>query len=738
MLIPSILGGLRMNKVSIDLTHCYGIKALKTEFDFSKERAYAIYAPNGVMKSSLAETFQMLQDGKLPTDRIFTERKTVCNITDESGNALAADSIFVICPYDGDFDPGEKTAVLLVNHKLRKEYQELHRGVSKAKEALLKAIKKQSKSRRDFEAEISGAVMSTSTDFKAALYRIRKEVSDLKELPLKDVDYDVVFDDRVLNFLDTNQTAKQAIAGYVKRYNELLAASKYFKKGTFDYYNAGQIAKTLASNGFFEAQHTVNLKGPVSGKQENREIQNQKQLEEVISAEKDAILTDPALRKQFDDLQKPLEQNATLRDFYNYLLRNEPLVSQFANIKKFKEDVLKSYLKEHFALYSQLMEEYDSAEKREEQIKAEAAKERTQWEAVIDEFNSRFAVPFKLVAKNREAVMMEDDTAISLGFVYRDGHDERDIDRKSLVEALSTGERKALYVLNILFELRTREVENRETLVVVDDIADSFDYQNKYAIIQYLRDISQNPLFKQLILTHNFDFFRTVKLRFVSYGHCRMATKTDAGIQLGQAAGIENIFVNDWKQAFFTDPKKKIASIAFMRNLVEFTRGMSDPVYVKLTSLLHWKQDSAAITEAELDAIYNSLFTPAGNASNSTKPVVEIITEQAQDCLAAGSGLNFENKIVLSIAIRLAAEQFMVNKISDPGFVAAISKNQTYELLKKFKEKFPNDTLSINLLERVSIMTPENIHLNSFMYEPIVDMSDAHLRKLCQEVVAIR
>ena len=35
-------------------------------------------------------------------------------------------------------------------------------------------------------------------------------------------------------------------------------------------------------------------------------------------------------------------------------------------------------------------------------------------------------------------------------------------------------------------------------------------------------------------------------------------------------------------------------------------------------------------------------------------------------------------------------------------------------------------------------MTPENIHLNSFMYEPIVDMSDEHLRKLCREVVALK
>jgi hypothetical protein len=35
-------------------------------------------------------------------------------------------------------------------------------------------------------------------------------------------------------------------------------------------------------------------------------------------------------------------------------------------------------------------------------------------------------------------------------------------------------------------------------------------------------------------------------------------------------------------------------------------------------------------------------------------------------------------------------------------------------------------------------MTPENIHLNSFMYEPIVDMSDEHLKKLYKNVMALK
>jgi hypothetical protein len=31
-------------------------------------------------------------------------------------------------------------------------------------------------------------------------------------------------------------------------------------------------------------------------------------------------------------------------------------------------------------------------------------------------------------------------------------------------------------------------------------------------------------------------------------------------------------------------------------------------------------------------------------------------------------------------------------------------------------------------------MTPEHIHVNSFMYEPILDMADDHLRRLYQDV----
>ena len=114
-----------MNRVTVDLRNCYGIKKLEHTFDFSQKSAYAIYAPNGSMKSSFAQTFKDIADGAPSRDRIFPSRKTVREIKDDNGQVLSPDSVLVLPPYDEFFSHTEKTSTLLVNNALR-------RGVRKA------------------------------------------------------------------------------------------------------------------------------------------------------------------------------------------------------------------------------------------------------------------------------------------------------------------------------------------------------------------------------------------------------------------------------------------------------------------------------------------------------------------------------------------------------------------------------------------------------------------------------
>ena len=720
-----------MNTLTIDLENCYGIKKLKTTLDFSAATTVAVYAPNGSMKTSLAKTFDDIANGVDSKDRIFPARACKRVVKDENGADLPKDSVLVIRPYDEVMGHTDKTSMLLVNPALRKEYEALHAEIDDAKAAFLKALKEQSGSQKDLEREISSTFTSSDDKFYTALNRIKDEVAAQADAPLADVPYDLIFDDKVMKVLNTKDF-KTAINQFITKYNELLAASTYFKKGIFNYYNAATIAKQLAQNGFFAARHSVILNADTK-----LEITTQQQLEALIAEEKETISNDKDLKRKFSEIERLIHVNVTVREFEAYLLNHEELLTRLSNFAAFKEDVWKSFIKSRFDLYRSLLKKHQAAEARRQEIQQQATRERTQWEEVIDIFNDRFVVPFKLEPLNREAVILGQQDILTLGFTFRDGNEQAPVERQALMQVLSTGEQKAMYVLNLLFEVQVRKNSDQDHLIVVDDIADSFDYKNKYAIIQYLMDISEHTHFRQLILTHNFDFYRTVQSRFVKYKNCFMVSKTSTRVTLEKPAGIKNVFVNDWKPKFFTDPKKKIASIPFMRNLIEYTRGDADPDFLKLTSLLHWMADSDQITVAELDAIYHGLFSGDCVSVDGTQPVIAVIKEEANRCLVAPEGINFENKVVLSIATRLAAEQFTVGKLNGPAGTATIESNQTTKLLKEYRQLFPADQAAIGVLRRVALMTPENIHLNSFMYEPILDMSDDHLRKLYADVLAL-
>jgi hypothetical protein len=295
-----------MKTLSVELENCYGIKKLVHKFDFSSGFVYAIYAANGTMKSSMAQTFFDIAEGQPSTDRIFPTRESKRTIRSETGD-LASESVVAIRPYDEVFGHTEKTSTLLVDAKLRGEYEQLHRDIDAAKAQFLAAMKGQSGSKRDLEKEISATFTKSEDEFYRALIRVRDEVLSQKETPWAQVPYDRIFDDKVQAFLATKDF-KSAIHDYVRKYNELLANSIYFKRGIFSYYNASTIAKNLADNGFFDAKHTVTLHGD-----KKVEITTVKQLEELIAKEKEGISTDKDLRKKFSEIETHNEERQRQR-----------------------------------------------------------------------------------------------------------------------------------------------------------------------------------------------------------------------------------------------------------------------------------------------------------------------------------------------------------------------------------------------------------------------------------------
>ena len=104
-----------------------------------------------------------------------------------------------------------------------------------------------------------------------------------------------------------------------------------------------------------------------------------------------------------------------------------------------------------------------------------------------------------------------------------------------------------------------------------------------------------------------------------------------------------------------------------------------------------------------------------------------------------GRRISDKNERVRNAKIcRELSEKYVIDKIQDNEFVQSITRNATNKLIHRYKEMYPENIDVIKVLNQVNIMTPENIHVNSFMYEPILDMSNHHLKTLYTNVIALQ
>lgn len=715
-----------MNKLKMKLENCYGIKNLTHEFDFNNTKGFSIYAPNGFMKTSFSKTFMDLSEGKDSSDIIFPDRKTTRIIQDENEADIKAENVFVIEPYSQEFN-SDKTSLLLVNQTIKKKYDDELKRIDDKKQAFIKTLKQLSGlTGRTTTPETEILELFGGATIFEALEKVATDVETFAKPHFSKVVYAEVFNDKTISFIESGQIRSQ-LKEYIDKYNELVENSPVLCK-SFNHYHAKSVHKNLAENGFFAANHSLNL---FDGTKKN-EITSADQLDEKIETEKKKILSDDALAKKFDAIDKKLT-TADLRKFRDYLFDNKDIVPQLENFKNFQKELWLAYFSTHKAEFDEVLHAYQSGKVVIEGAIEAAKRERTDWEEVVETFNKRFAVPFTMKVANQEDVILKGSSP-QISFTFTDPDKSAAVDINSLLKVLSQGEKKALYIINILFELNARIKHSTDTILIVDDIADSFDYKNKYAIVEYLREVSQHQNFFPIFLTHNFDFHRTVSGRLHLDREYRLfAVKNGRDLSLVKEKYQKNPF-EFWKKNL-NNEKFVVATIPFVRNLAEYC-GMNAE-FLKLTSLLHLKSDTGSIKVKDLESIYKLILKDVNGIplDDAEKLVVDLIHETAEAILAEeNTKAELESKVILSIAIRLLAEEFMVKEIQDQPFVDGITKDQTRMLLDRYSTDYPAEVDAIKLLNQVNLMTPENIHLNSFMYEPILDMAPEHLKALYTDV----
>lgn len=750
-----------MTQLKIEFENCYGIKKLNKEFTFTPEHnVNLIYAKNGLMKTSFAKIFKKFQEGKEGDikDIIFNNTPIVKNIKVDNID-INKDEIFVINSFEKAYESGSISS-LLINDSLKIQLEE----VLNIRNEILKNLEKKSGLKISktslgkiiFELE-SQMMKDFSFSDKSFLQNLNSFILPKDNTYFENIKYCDIFDESVLNKKIKSTEFQTKITEYIKKSDEIYKNYAFFEKGSFTLPKLKGIEKELKGNNFFVKDNKILLNGALNISTIGELNSKIKEIEKKLKDTKEFV----AIEKLLSDAK-----GIALKD----VIETYPEILEElkeSNLEQFRKKLWLSYLKLDEDNFENLKGKYSILKTQISSLNIDD----TPWKEAIDIFNNRFTLPFKMEIDNlTSSIIGETLPKIIFTFIDKNGRTIK-LNRNELEDkdSLSQGEKRALYLLNIIFDIEKRKKDNQKTLFIIDDIADSFDYKNKYAIIEYLKDIFGKPYFYMIILSHNFDFYRSISSRLdISWDKKLHALKINNEIKIVKEHYQNNPF-EIWKDVMSAgkhykidfnsiDAKKHIlALIPFVRNLIEYglDRGVNtftniDEDYLLLTYLLHLKNDTRHIKFEQLKIIYKEYigkdnFDSSINIINDN--VYDLIIEMA-DYHISDDDNKLENKIILAIAIRLKAEEFMIKEIklsshifcwkNNSGnqmlFLEYISTkgNQTRELFSGFCQI--GTTEVIKVLDSVNIMTPENIHINSFMYEPLLDMDIIELKNLYNDV----
>lgn len=754
-----------MQTLSVNFQHCFWIKNLTSNFIFPQgKKVISLYAKNWMMKTSFLKIFEKYQKNIAQEirDNIFSNNSQ--HVIHIDGNIIDSSQIFTLGQVDEKYQSWN-IATLLINEELKNQYT----NILALKYQLLRQLKE--------KIGLSIPTSSTSLEVSKLEKKLLKDFALpqdnfllwILQIDLPNQDcllnfdwclYKDVFDDWTVEGLLSSTTFQDNIQAFLDEANNIFENPdySYLSRGQFSFWQFQNVADSLRKNSFFSSEgNALCLAG---------NNQNQEQLNQKISEIEWVLQSTPSFIKIRQDLNKTDKWSKVVA-----LLETVPnLLEHLQNIDDFRKNLWYQYIHEIVddegnIIFNEIKRLYQSLLTAIANINVQTT-ERNNALAI---FKDRFHMPFEMRIDNLQNVIFGEIPIVRFEFRDEDTWAVVLKQQSEISNTLSQWEKRALFLLNMIFDLEKikKDIEGnpgQEILIIADDVADSFDYRNKYAIVEYLQELAESQGIYLIILTHNYDFFRCINSRLNIRDDCKKIVNRDSRWTLCIEDAYSKEPWEEWKSKVCPkdtsendtsendtpeNEKKKylIALIPFVRNLIQYARGSQNDDFLLLTHLLHWKQvrwiipSTKDISFTNLLSIYNNLFWLTIQLQNPNQMIYDYLKDESiqWDSL--------ESKILYAILIRLYAEQIMLTELPriNPNVNLNPDRDQFWDLYGKFINCLR--TLPANLrnerqrferiksvLNRVSIMTPESIHFNSFMYEPIIDMDIIELQHLYNEV----
>ena len=536
--------------------------------------------------------------------------------------------------------------------------------------------------------------------------------------------------------------SKEGVAEHIEEYasaiSSMLNDVHYLSEG-FSYRDLNALRDAVKNTTFFDEGHYVTFHDKATG-QEIR-CDTLTALNDLVEREIRRVFESDDVQSKFESVSKAIGKSKASQELIKFLGKHPLVLAKMSSPRDVERDFYVRVIRDSLDLAEEVVRSYDSTKEELRRIRSKINAESSEWEKAIGIFKARFSVPFDLEVTNRADVVLGDAVP---ALVFR--HEGEAVERDALFECLSNGEKNAMFLLHVIFEIeRIGWTDGKMQYLFFDDPVDSFDYKNKYGFVEYLRDFAERDTARVVVLTHNYDFLRAVSSRLgTTFMRSDVYLCEDVGnhrLSLKQVHYLGANVLTRWRgKVAEGDRVATVAAIPFVRELCEIKEGRASDGYRLISDSLHGRTGGELV---KLSSLYNLFDDYLGvMPSIDDAPVQDLCVQVCQEIVRRNhleDGALLEGKVVLSMGIRILAERKLVGlwNAASPGGEPPRQYGILWRRIKDVGgqrlESLGVDPSRRNLFERVALVTPANIHVNSFMYEPLIDTSEWQLIELFKD-----